>query len=155
MATVAESPAPLAGALAPEQRFLLRDVDWTTYRVLANALGTRHLRLSFDGGSLEFMTISRLHGRLSRLLGRLVLSLSEDFGLPISSCGDFTLDRGDLERGLEPDECFYLQNEPLVREKEELDLSTDPPPDLAIEIDVSRDSRRRLRIYAEIGVPEV
>src|SRR5204863_212165 len=108
-----------------------------------------------DGRSLELMTSSRLHGRLSRLLGRLVMTLSEDFGLPISSCGDFTTDRADLERGLEPDECFYLQNEPRVREKEVLDLTTDPPPDLAIEIDVSRDSRRRLRIYAEIGVPEV
>src|SRR3954453_2789422 len=114
MATAADAPAPFTDALAPEQHILLHDIDWTTYRTVARALGARHLRMSFDGRSLELMTISRPHGRLSRLLGRLVMSLSEEFGLPISSCGDFTIDRTDLERGLEPDECFYLQNEPLV-----------------------------------------
>jgi Uma2 family endonuclease len=101
------------------------------------------------------MTTSRLHSRLSRVLGRLVVTLSEEFGLTISCDGDFTLNREDLKRGLEPDECFYIQNELAVRNKEEVDLTVDPPPDLAIEIDVSRSSIPRLGIYAQIGVPEI
>ena len=60
-----------------------------------------------------------------------------------------------MERGIEPDECFYIENEPVVRGRDDLDFSVDPPPDLAIEIDISRDSRRRLSIYAALGVPEV
>lgn len=66
-----------------------------------------------------------------------------------------TCDRADLERGLEPDECFYLTNEPLVRSKDEIDLETDPPPDLAVEVDITRSSLKRLPIYAAIRVPEV
>ena len=66
-----------------------------------------------------------------------------------------TCDRESLERGIEPDECFYIENEAKVRGKDNLDMSVDPPPDLAVEIDISRDSRRRLSIYAALGVPEV
>ena len=66
-----------------------------------------------------------------------------------------TCDRDSLERGIEPDECFYIENEAKVRGKDNLDMSVDPPPDLAVEIDISRDSRRRLSIYAALGVPEV
>ncbi len=66
-----------------------------------------------------------------------------------------TLGREDLERGLEPDECFYITHEPEVRGKEQLDLTTDPPPDLAVEIDVTHSPRNRLTIYAALGVKEV
>ena len=61
----------------------------------------------------------------------------------------------DLERGVEPDECFYLENEPKVRNKHVIDFQTDPPPDLVAEIDISRSSRRRLGVYGALGVPEV
>jgi Uma2 family endonuclease len=60
-----------------------------------------------------------------------------------------------MDRGLEPDECFYLRNEPMVRGKEELNLSIDPPPDLAIEVELSRDVLDKMRVYAALGVPEL
>jgi Uma2 family endonuclease len=154
MATV--SPPIEEAAQAPsEQRFLLRAVDWKTYRAISRALEGRHLRLTYDRGNLEFMTISSTHGNYSRLLGRLIFVLAEEYGLPISSFGDMTCDREDLDRGAEPDECFYLENEPRIRGREEIDLTTDPPPELIVEIDISRSSRNRLSIYAAMGVPEV
>jgi Uma2 family endonuclease len=140
---------------AGEQCFLLRGVDWSDYRKISEAFNGRHLRLTYDRGNLEFMTISSIHGRFSRLLVRLVGALTEELGLSLCSCGDMTCDREDLQRGLEPDECFYIANEPLVREKEKIDLATDPPPDLAVEVEITRSSRNRLGIYAALGVPEV
>lgn len=83
------------------------------------------------------MTIFSQHGILSRLFNRLIAILTEEMNMPILSCGDMTCDNPEALRGLEPDECFYLDNESLVRVKEEIDLSTDPPPDLAIEIELS------------------
>ena len=138
-----------------EQRFVLRGVDWSGFRTLAEALGERRVRLAYDGESLELMTVSRIHEKWSRLFGRLIVALTEELGLPIDSAGSPTLDREDVRRGLEPDECFYLQNEPLVRAKDDIDLAVDPPPDLAIEIDISQSSLNRLQIYQALAIPEV
>jgi Uma2 family endonuclease len=69
--------------------------------------------------------------------------------------GDMACDRQDLTKGLEPDECFYIANEPLIREKERINLKFDPAPDLAVEVDLSSSSNRRMSIYASLGVPEV
>lgn len=134
---------------------MLRGVAWEEYRTISQALSGRHVRLTYDRGTLEFRTISPLHGHLSRLLARMIFVLTEELGLPLKSFGDMTCDREDLERGLEPDECFYITHESEVRNKEHLDLSSDPPPDLAVEIDVTHSPRNRLTIYAALGVKEV
>lgn len=141
---------------APADRFLIRDIDWKAYRQISDALGEdHHYRLSYDGRDLELMTKSKRHGRYGRFLARMVEVITEECGLPLDSCGDMTCDREDLGRGIEPDECFYIENEPLMRSKEEVDLAVDPPPDLGIEIDITTDSRRRMGIYAAIRVPEI
>lgn len=101
------------------------------------------------------MTLSHGHERCSSLLGRFVEVTTEELNMPMQSGGSTTFGREELERGLEPDRCYYLENEPLVRDKDEIDLETDPPPDLAIEVDVSRSSLDRMGIYAAIRVPEV
>jgi Uma2 family endonuclease len=147
MATVVETPR--------EQRFVLRDVSWTEYQGIAETLGERHLRLTFDRGSLEFTTLSHGHERYSNLLGRFVEVITEELDVPLQSGGSTTFGREDLERGIEPDQCYYLENEPLVRDKDEIDLAVDPPPDLAIEVDVSRRSLNRMGIYAALRVREV
>jgi Uma2 family endonuclease len=138
-----------------EQRFLVHAVDWAAYRAISEALAGHHLHLAYDRGRLEFMTSSRSHGNYSFLLGRLVCVLAEEFHLPISSCGDMTCDREDLERGLELDQCFYLEHEPLIRHKEVLDLTIDPPPDLGIEIEITRSFIDRLGICEALGIAEV
>ena len=142
-------------AEAPAGRLLLHGLDWDRYRQIASALRGRHVRLRYDRGSLEFMTISSADAHLSRLLAQFVVVLTDEFGLPRRSFGDMTCDREDLSRGLEPDECFYITNEPAVRGREVLDLTIDPPPDLMIEIDLSRPRRDRPAIQAGLGVPEL
>jgi len=157
------APTPSAALQSPtaprnlergEQRFLLHGIDWAAYRKIADALPARHFHMSYDGEGLELMTISAEHAWYSRLLGYFVVVLTEEAGVPRRTAGDMTLNREDLERAIEPDESFYLSNEPNVRGKT-IDLSLDPPPDLGIEIDLTTDSRRRFRIYAKIGVPEI
>ena len=151
-----EAAPPLGtGSPVTEQRFVLNSIDWQSYRAISNALTGRHLRITYDRGRLELNKVSSLRGTLGRLFHNLIAILTEEFSLPCGGCGDMTCDRESLERGIEPDECFYIENEAKVRGKDNLDMSVDPPPDLAVEIDLSRDSRRRLSIYAALGVPEV
>src|SRR5437867_7161744 len=98
-----------AAVLIPkEQRFVLRNVDWAQYRAFAAALGEAHVRLTYDRGNLEFRTLSHGHERCSKLLGRLIETLTEELDVPRQSGGSTTFDREDLERGLEPDQCYYL-----------------------------------------------
>ena len=144
--TLLEAPTVTHAPSPGEQRFVLRSVDWESYRKISDALRGRHLHLTYDRGTLEFMTISPCHGNCSRLLGRLIVTLTEELGLPILAFGDMTCDREDLERGVEPYECFFLENEPAVRGRDAIDFRTDPPPDLVAEIDISRSSRRRLGV---------
>ena len=150
-----QAPIDQRPAVPEEQRFLLRGVDWSTYRALSDLLTGRHLHLAYDRGNLEFMTLSRSHGNYSRLLGRFVFVLAEEFNLTISSCGDMTCDRQDLDRAVELDECFYLQNERLIRDKEKIDLAVDPPPDLGVEVEITRSLVRRLSICEALGFPEI
>ena len=151
-----EAVPPLGtGSPVIEQRFALNSIDWQSYRAISNALTGRHLRITYDRGRLELNHVSSLRGMLGRLFHHFIAILTEEFSLPCGGCGDMTCDRKSLERGIEPDECFYIENEARVRGKDNLDMSVDPPPDLAVEIDISRDSRRRLSIYAALGVPEV
>jgi Uma2 family endonuclease len=149
--TIPEETAEKAGG----QRLVLRGVEWSEYRKVSEAFSERHLRITYDRGTLELMTISSAHGRFGRLLARLVGALTEELGLPLCSCGDMTCDREDLDQGIEPDECSYIANEPIVREKEKIDMTIDPPPDLAVEIEITRSSQNRLGIYGALGVAEV
>jgi len=96
-----------------------------------------------------------LHEWFHRLTAKHIDVLTMELGIPIRSGGSTTFRSEDLKRGLEPDECFYIFHEPSVRGKDDLDLSIDPPPDLAIEVDVTRSSKAKMAIYAALGVPEL
>jgi Uma2 family endonuclease len=104
---------------------------------------------------LEIMSPSREHERCKTYLGRMIESMTEEWAIPISSGGSTTLKSQMLAKGVEPDECYYIANEPRVRGRDELDLGVDPPPDLAIEVDLTSSSLDQLAIYASVGVPEV
>jgi Uma2 family endonuclease len=142
--------------LPASQSLVLGDVDWQTYtRLLRIFAGRRSPRLTYDRGVLEFMSPSFEHEIDADLLGRFVVVLTEELGLPIQAGGSTTLRRRRRRRGLEPDRCWWIANEPRVRGKRQIDLRVDPPPDLAIEVDVSRSSLDRMSIYAALAVPEV
>jgi len=137
-------------------RVVLPHVSWQTYQSLVKDFEREPaLRLTYDRGRLEIRMPLDPHEAYKKLLGRLVEALTEELSIEIRSLGSRTCDREDLTRGLEPDQCYYIQNEPAVWDKEQIDLSIDPPPDLAIEIDITSSSIDRMDIYASLGVPEI
>jgi Uma2 family endonuclease len=138
-------------------RIVLPDVSWASYRsLLADYDGRPGMRVNYDRGVLEIVSpISKEHEIYSRLLAFIVETLAEAIGLDYQSSGAATFNREDLQRGFEPDSSYYLQSEPRVRGKLHLDLSVDPPPDLAIEVDIAHSSLHKLDLYAAMGVPEV
>jgi Uma2 family endonuclease len=151
MSTALQSPA-----IEAEQRFVVRDVPWERYVQVLDGLGEqRGIRTSFDGRTLELMTTSKRHEWFKEMLGDLLRQFTLERGLPTRSGGSMTFRREDLERGLEPDKCYWIAHESDLRRVEEPDFTIHPPPDLCIEIEVSRTVVDRLAIYAALGVPEV
>ncbi|NEO55879.1 MAG: Uma2 family endonuclease [Okeania sp. SIO3B5] len=142
--------------LKPENSTLLTGIRWETYQALLLDLAENPgKKLTYDQGALEIMTPLPEHEINKGFLGRLVQTTTEVLGLEISSLGSTTLSRKDLQKGVEPDECYYITNEELVRGKINFDFNRDPPPDLAIEIDITRSSLDRLTIYAALGIREI
>jgi Uma2 family endonuclease len=137
-------------------RYLLRGVSYATYRALSVDLenaGSR-TRLTFDRGALEFMSPSYHHEHQGFLLSRLIEAIAVGLRLPLLAAESTTLTREDVDRGAEPDKCYYVANEPRLRHARDIDLADDPPPDLVIEIDVSHSSLDKLSIYAALRIPE-
>src|SRR5262245_34373899 len=127
------------------QRLVLHGIDWRTYGRLLRALdGRPALRLTYDRGMLEIMTLTHEHESDNRFLVRLVVVLTEELGLPVRDGGSTTIRRRRRRRGLESDSCFWIANEAAVRHKRQIDLRIDPPPDLALEVDVTNSSLDRL-----------
>jgi Uma2 family endonuclease len=143
------------GTKASEGRVVLSGVSWATYEAMLADAERSGTRMTYDRGYLEMMSPSREHERLKRLMGRMIETLTEELGVPISSAGSTTLKLELERRGLEPDECYYVANEPKVRGRDELDLRVDPPPDLAVEVEITSDALDKLPIYADLGVPEI
>ena len=137
-------------------RLLLHGVDWRTYTRLLRLFEDRpSVRLTYERGSLEIMSPTDAHESDADFLGRLAVTLTEELGLPLKAGGSTTLRRRRRRRGLEPDKCYWIGHESTVRGKRRIDLRTDPPPDLVIEVDVTSRSLNRMGIYAALGVPEV
>jgi Uma2 family endonuclease len=153
MATTVE---PRTRAFEPDQRIVLRGVGWGGYEEMLKLVGERRLvRITYDRGDLELMSPSTDHERFKMLLDRVILFVTLELNLPCEAYGSSTWRRQPLDRGLEPDQCYYLANSPRVIGKKTIDLAIDPPPDLAIEVEISRSSLDHMGIYAALGVPEV
>ena len=134
----------------------LQNVDWDEYEHLLTQMDDHpgH-RLSYDRESLIIVSPSLEHERYKGFAQRLIDILSEEMELDIEPAGATTLKSKLLKKGLEPDTCVYVQNAAHVIGKLRLTLGVDPPPDVAVEIDMSNDSIDKLPIYAAIGVPEI
>jgi len=138
-----------------EQQFLLEDADWELYEAILERVGDRHIFVTYDRGRLELMSPSYKHDMRGRAIALLVNILAEELQIPLQGAGSTTFRREDLDQGLEPDECFYIRNVNRVIGKSEIDLSVDPAPDLAIEVEISRRMIKRVPIYESMGVPEI
>jgi Uma2 family endonuclease len=153
---VEDRPTVSAAYESSPPRFVLHDVSWSGYEQIGDALRDRPaLRLTYDRGSLELMTTSQRHERGKKLLGRLVETLAEECDLAVLPAGSMTFRREDLRRGLEPDESYWIAHQQEMQAREDWDPSADPPPDLVIEIEITRSALPRMGIYAALGVPEV
>ncbi|MBL8795594.1 MAG: Uma2 family endonuclease, partial [Planctomycetia bacterium] len=149
---VAPAPPVSARPVPPvENRLLLHHIAWPAYRAIADAFTGVHVRITYDRGTLEIMTKSGAHETWKSFLGRLIFALAEEVDQPIRGCGEMTCRRDDLQRAVEPDDCFYVINEPRMRGKLEIVLGVDPPPDLMLEIEVSRNVMSCLPIFAALG----
>jgi Uma2 family endonuclease len=139
---------------AGEHRLLL-DVSWEDYERLLDDLGESYTpRIHYDEGTLELMAPLFIHERDKELTSILVRVLAEETGLDVLAAGSTTFKRKSLRKGAEPDACFYISNIDRVAGKEKIDLHTDPPPDLVIEIDVTHSQRSKMKTYARFGAPE-
>jgi Uma2 family endonuclease len=138
-----------------DRHVVISGVSWGRYQMLLERVGDRPLYHSYDRGELELMTKSRLHEVYKWLAGRFLEVWADENLVPLGVGGEMTLEREDLERGLEGDECYWIANEARVRGKMKLDFSRDPPPDLVIEAEVAATVLDRLSIYAALKVPEI
>ena len=155
-APVTPPPAANPRRRKPGRAVVLSNVDWKTYTRLLKALDERpRLRLTYDRGELEIMVTSPEHEGDSTFLAQLIAVLAEAFALPMKSGGSTTMRRKSMKKGLEPDKCYWLANAAKIVGIKRLDLTIHPPPDLAIEVDVTSSSMNRTRIYAALRVPEV
>jgi Uma2 family endonuclease len=139
----------------PSQSFLLWDVSWEAYELLLRDTEHTHVRLTYDNGRLSAVAPSAKHEGASNLIGFFVQLLGLDLNVRMRSLATTTWKRHDLLRGLQADQCFYVQNEPRVRTQQTFDLFRDPVPDLAIEVDITHHPVERMSIYASLRVPEV
>ena len=138
----------------PGQRIILEDVSWQVFEAILNELGEhRGSRVAYSQGTLEIMAPLPEHERSKVMIGHFVITLLDELALNWESLGSTTFKRKDRNVGIEPDDCFYIQNYQLMIGKDKIDLTIDPPPDLAIEIDVT--SKTQINAYEALRVPEI
>ncbi len=146
----------LIATLPEDARLFLPNVPWAEYEYLLSQItDSSSIRLSYDQGRLEIMTLSPRHESLKVLFSHLLSVLTDELNLGFISLGSMTFKLPAAARGTEPDDCFYIRRAALVEDNETIDLAIDPAPDLVVEIDLSHPSLNKLPIYASLGVTEV
>lgn len=135
---------------------VLSDVSWEDYEKLLDELADRPaVRVSYDQGKVEIITPLRQHEKQKEFIGALITVLADELNIDVESSGSTTWKRRKDQKAIEPDLCFHIGSAERVIGKDELDLDVDPPPDLAVEIDVTNESLTKFPIYATLGVPEI
>ena len=150
MATIEQSVQ-----LTAENRFVLYGIPWGVYERLRESEENYPIRMTYDEGTLEFMAPSQSHESIKRHLGRMVEALTEELQIPLKSLSSTTWKSCELAKGLEADECYYIRNHSRVRGRKEIDLAVDPPPDLAIEVDIRPGEIDKIAIYSALRVLEL
>lgn len=134
---------------------VFRDVSWDFYKAMLREFDEQPSRINYDRGTLEVMTLSVEHESFKSVIGLMVAFLALALNIKIKNAGSSTLKRMSKRKGLEADQCYWVAHEQQMRKKRRLDLRTDPPPDLVIEIDVMHSVVNREQIYASLKVPEM
>ncbi|OLP16392.1 hypothetical protein BST81_21635 [Leptolyngbya sp. 'hensonii'] len=141
--------------LAPGSAISILGLTWKTYEALLQELGNDRLtRLAYDQGMLEIRMPGELHEIINRLLAKIITMLAMELGMEANDFGSTTLNRESLDRGIEPDSCFYIQNAEPGQGLETKGTES-LAPDLVLEVDIANSSANKLAIYKAIGVPEI
>jgi Uma2 family endonuclease len=141
-------------SVPPGHRVMFHDVTWQEFEEILAELGEhRGVRLAYSQGILEMRMPLPKHEKAKVIIGDLVKILLEELQIDCEAFGSTTFKREDMAQGVEPDDSFYIQNHATMIGKERIDLNVEPPPDLAIEVDVT--SKTQLDAYEALGVPEL
>jgi Uma2 family endonuclease len=147
---------PTARSLGEVQHLVLEGVSWEFYEHLLREAGDEGIRVTYDEGSIEIMSPLPKHEKWIERIARLIDVMAYERDIVIECLGSTTFRKKQRRKGLEPDKCFYVRHAAEAREMEEaFDPAVNPPPDLAIEVDITRRSIPREPIYAALGVPEL
>ncbi|MEK0189782.1 Uma2 family endonuclease [Microcoleus anatoxicus] len=153
---VTTTSTPVEQEITPENRVVLKGVSWSTFKALLADVGDdRAWRIAYDRGVLEIRMPYLEHEVPKGLIESLIEATADELEIEVMKAGSLTLEREDLTRAVEPDSCFYIQNEASVRGKRDIKLPEDLPPDLVIESDYTNSSVNKDAIYAALGVPEL
>jgi Uma2 family endonuclease len=138
------------------QHLVLENVSWAFYEQVLSEAGEDRLRVTFDRGRIEIMSPLPEHEWMKKPTARLIEFMCFERRISLVALGNTTFRDAAKQRGLEPDECYYVANAAAARKiRKRFDPKVHPPPDLAIEADVTSRSIPRQPIYAALGVPEL
>ncbi len=157
MSVTVLSPAAAAETENGEQRFVMGRVSWDAYVKISDALDDQPgLRMIYCDGRLVFVGKSRKHDWFAERLGELVKAIAQGLGIPWEDAGQATYRRESTDAGLEGDKTFYFADHAvLMRGPLDIDLAAQPPPDLAVEVEVTHAADAALVAWGRLGVPEV
>ena len=135
---------------------VLHNISWETYEQLLTDLEDSSApRLTYDRGELEIMSPTLQHELINETVKLFMGALAEVWNMKICAAGSTTFKRRSFKRGFEPDSCFYFKHASQIRKKDRIDLSVDPPPELVVEIEITRSAIRKFPLFAKVRVPEV
>ena len=138
-----------------EKLITLTGIKWLTFKAIMSDVGDgRAWRVAYAEGVLEIRMPLTEHEEPVGMIEHFVGVVVDEMEIEMRQLGALTLEREDLTRAIEPDTCFYIQNESVVRGKS-INLPADPPPDLVVESDYTSSSLNKFSIYASLGVPEI
>jgi Uma2 family endonuclease len=146
----------MVATILKSDHVVLHNLSWQQFTNILDDLGeNRAVRVAYDQGTLEIMTPLPEHGYYEDVISDIIKEIADELDINYECYGVTTWKRESKLAGVEPDSCFYFQNESIIRGKLSFDLNQDPPPDLALEIDLTNKSLDRFPIYARLGVPEI
>jgi Uma2 family endonuclease len=148
---------PATEADTGEQRFVIGRVSWDAYVKISEALDDQPgLRMIYCDGRLVFVGKSRRHDWFAERLGEFVKAMARGLGIPWEDAGQATFRRENMDAGLEGDKTFYFADHAVrMRGPVDIDLADQPPPDLAVEVEVSHSADSALVAWGRLGVSEV
>jgi Uma2 family endonuclease len=136
------------------QSTILHDIDWQQFESILDDLGEkRRTRIAYLDGVLEIFKPLNEREKIKVLISSFVQVLLDELAIDFEGYGSTTFKSKAKKAGLEPDDCFYIQNNVSMRVIRKLNMGINPPPDLAIEVDVT--SKTKFDVYRVLGVPEL